>query len=1761
MKSTLRTLALIFALTALLSLSSCKWLFGNKTDGDQNKTDPGITDGEGEKDNDTEGGTVDGEGGEDGEKGEEHTSCEWNIETIVQDKSCTDDGVVVYACACGEKKTVVDKAEGHNYSEWVSASEPTCTVAGKRERICSACSEKETAFVEKLAHNYEITEEEKNGIIYDNYMCSLCSDSFSVSKEITQGFENADEEHISNCEPYFSFDIVSAGDEEYIRDNLVIVDSYFEDSEDEKNDFAIAEYDLENVDTNVWRVTPANAYEAGNTYKAKRSGDVVFKEYGVYDFTFSILKEETSIMEFKDGIIFVQTLENRAPGYYPYTIEYSDNSGLYWVDLGKTDGLEIGDIICIGEAESMSEVFETHSGNNTFGKIELITYSQSEKIYRIAMSVPSFSEIFSEVDIYTSKLEQASDVEFVDEAELESQVVAALYNSEDFIKFMGASYVTATEFLDDRGAVITVGTFSDFLNSIRIDEQKTERLKLDPETDTITAKITIVGKVAIPVTVYSSGENRNVGNIVISFSAYVNLDYLKLVLNFEEHEVANADEKKLTKLKIGAEQSVTTGFTFNVEISVDYSMEATPYVFNMSSRVYHFESCKHVAAMKESNIMRISAEALLEMVKDGSVNADNECGTCRPISSMKSDNYVLNKKSKVIHLYDCKHLSTVSSSELLVSGAAYGNLELSGYKACESCKPYSRYTNSFSESLLSKMQSNDFGFSMEEIKKIAETAGGAEQSKKIPVAEVPVVIGPCKVDFELYVFINFTIKASISYQYEQTAFNEYGFVLGSAGFRSYRGERTSQNKNLLTATGSTRLDVGALGVIRASFVGFEKCMYASFNAQCGMYATASGALYRDFKNHTGNYMVAYFECGLNCNIYGEIKIPFFKIFTFPFYEGEYPALKLGYERVIFEYVGVPESLTIDSVEFFLGRNDLMMVKYYDLLTMKNGTAKLSCVGLPGRYTVTFTLKYGDNCYVKDGYLYVIDPSESFTDEITVAVKAYDVWDDFKPNNTKMDLPTYKVAIEYEGTGENTGGEEITYSQGIEFTSNGDGTCYVSGIGTCTDTDIVIPSISPNGDRVTSIGDSAFYDCRSLLSVEIADSVTSIGEQAFRYCSALTSIEIPDSVTSIGDSAFSWSDSLTNVVIGKGVTSIGTFAFGRCNLLTNITVSEKNTKYKSIDGNLYTKDGKILIQYSIGKPNDKLVIPDSVISISEQAFYNCISLTSIVIPEGVTSIGSRAFESCTSLRSIAIPDGITIINDGTFYGCDSLKSIEIPDSVTSIGWGAFIGCKSLASIEIPANVTNIGGSAFQNCSNLTSVVIPDGVTSIETGLFSGCSSLTNIKISDSVTSIGYSAFAGCTKLTSIEIPDGVTSIGWCAFYECTRLTSVKIPKSVTNIMNLAFHNNVELFYEGYIDDSLLTLGGEYKLYYYSEVKPSEDGDFWRYVDGVPTPWVTYSKGLEYTLVDNSYYMVSGIGTCTDTDIFIPETYNGKPVYAIDDYAFDCVTKDYDVKIKSVTLGNNILVIGTSAFHACTALESVVIPSSVSAIFDFAFYECSSLKEVIMYKGVEEINDWAFFGCNSLTDVYYSGTETEWNQISIVNSYNLANAPLLNATRHYNYVPVEESDKICLSSFTPTFSDRYTGNMGDSHIFILGGDEVRNGNIGVDGNEYHNGLEVWIARWNYTSEISWVKNTYDIGGKYGSLTGKIGLIQSYNVKNFDTTIYIYGDGELLFSQVVTDENYNFEFSVDVTDVSELTVYVKDNNSVSGGTSFALYDLFLH
>ena len=507
--------------------------------------------------------------------------------------------------------------------------------------------------------------------------------------------------------------------------------------------------------------------------------------------------------------------------------------------------------------------------------------------------------------------------------------------------------------------------------------------------------------------------------------------------------------------------------------------------------------------------------------------------------------------------------------------------------------------------------------------------------------------------------------------------------------------------------------------------------------------------------------------------------------------------------------------------------------------------------------------------------------------------------------------------------EGTGGSVPLYSsEGLKITVH-NGYCSVDGIGTCVDTDVIIPD-SYNGIPVTSLGDGAFS-----------------------HCSDLTSIIIPDSVTTIGKETFSMCTNLTSVSIGKNLSRIGDGAFGDCYKLTNVN------------------------------------IPDSVTAIGKNAFASCQNITSIIIPSSVTILGDGIFSHCSSLASIAIPDGVTCIGEGTFTGCISLTSVVIPDSVTSIGGGAFQSCTSVTNITISDSVTRIGEWTFAYCTSLTKVTIPDSVRSVADGAFRDCTALTNVTIGNGVTIINDTAFYNCTSLSYVNvstantaycsvdgvlytkdkrtllycpagrkgasfiIPSHVISIGDAAFCGCTNLTSMIVPEGVTSIGDYAFSDCVKLT-NVVIPDNVTRIG---------------IGAF------------DNCTSLTYMAIPNSVTSISAdtFSMCKNlTSIAI-----GSGVTSIGDNAFtNCES------LTSITIPNGVTSIGGYAFRSCESLTSIGLPDSVTSIGVGAFMQCQNLTSVTIGSRVTSIGEGAFDGCDRLTNINIDSDNTSYCSIDWV-----------------------------------------------------------------------------------------------------------------------------------------------------------------------------------
>ena len=402
----------------------------------------------------------------------------------------------------------------------------------------------------------------------------------------------------------------------------------------------------------------------------------------------------------------------------------------------------------------------------------------------------------------------------------------------------------------------------------------------------------------------------------------------------------------------------------------------------------------------------------------------------------------------------------------------------------------------------------------------------------------------------------------------------------------------------------------------------------------------------------------------------------------------------------------------------------------------------------------------------------------------------------------------------------------------------DGTLTISGTGTMKDYDYnnnPSPANQKKGsvkkvvikDGVTSIGNFAFYNCKSLTSITIPDSVTSIELAAFNNCSSLTSITIPDSVTSIGNSAFELCNKLSSITLSNNITSIGNWAFHGCPL-TSITIPDSVTSIG--DNAFYACSNLQTISLSCKSSLKKSDFGDKANLVS---YTNQHLLTKTAAKAATcTESGNKEYWTCEHCGKYFLSDDtnpatatavelsetvIPALNhknaiirnasepNGTNPGYSGDRYCPDCDTVFEKGYTYWNEGNLTWKLDADGTLTISGTGAMkdydyynnpspasQKKDSVKKVVIEDGVTSIRNSAFYDCNSLTSITIPNSVTSIGAYAFSNCYYLTNITIPNSVTSIENYAFRSCSSLTSITIPDSVTSIGKLAFFNQYHDF---------------------------------------------------------------------------------------------------------------------------------------------------------------------------------------------------------------------------------------------------------------------------------------------------------------------------------------------------------------------------------
>ena len=394
--------------------------------------------------------------------------------------------------------------------------------------------------------------------------------------------------------------------------------------------------------------------------------------------------------------------------------------------------------------------------------------------------------------------------------------------------------------------------------------------------------------------------------------------------------------------------------------------------------------------------------------------------------------------------------------------------------------------------------------------------------------------------------------------------------------------------------------------------------------------------------------------------------------------------------------------------------------------------------------------------------------------------------------------------------------------------------------------------------IKSIEGSAFANAKFNGEMTLGNGLRTIGDYAFLGTDFIGLLTIPNSVTRIGSSAFQGTD-FTTLALGLGVQSIGANAF------SNAPLGRVDPEEPPVD----------------------LVIPNSVTTIGESAFYGTGFTGELRLGSGLQTIGSNAFvEGPEFTGRLTIPRSLTNIGDGAFLATPiegglfsgsrfSALIFESRDSTTTIGNDAFKNIRSFrGNLIIPEGVNSIGTYAFAGTGFDGRLTIPDSMTSISDYAFS-VSSFTSVTLGSNLTSIGVEAFGSVPLTGTLEIPSNVTSLGARAF-ALTEITSVAFPSGLTSIGDSAFA-------------SASSLRGELAL---------------------PT-------GLE-TLGSAAFY-----GTSISGSLVIPSriTNIAASTFGI-------------TRVSQITLSSATTSIGAEAFYR-TAIETLTLPRTLASIGDNAF----------------------------------------------------------------------------------------------------------------------------------------------------------------------------------------------------------------------------------
>ncbi|KAI5531595.1 antigen BSP-related family [Trichomonas vaginalis G3] len=315
---------------------------------------------------------------------------------------------------------------------------------------------------------------------------------------------------------------------------------------------------------------------------------------------------------------------------------------------------------------------------------------------------------------------------------------------------------------------------------------------------------------------------------------------------------------------------------------------------------------------------------------------------------------------------------------------------------------------------------------------------------------------------------------------------------------------------------------------------------------------------------------------------------------------------------------------------------------------------------------------------------------------------------------------------------------------------------------------IVTVVIPN--TIKRIENSAFYCCEKLEKFTFLGPVDYIGSYNLISCRSLKLVIFPPSTMKItyefvtNDNPFSMQFTCKIIFYPKTI---------KVNANISISDYENTNLIINTDSLIMDFDQTTIFEFWGDNYQDlNVLIPKTVTKIKENSFQNS-SFTKLQIDSDseLLSIGNNAFYNCTSLQSIIFPSKLTFLGNSSFENCIQLENVTFRSSHNlTIMKNSFKNCSNLKSVF---NMTNVPGFCFSGCNKLSNILFLDGVESIGRNSFQDCSSLTSLSLPSSIKSISDYSFCNCKSLRTIIIPSS------CQL-ESFQLNSVKGCDSLQNI---------------------------------------------------------------------------------------------------------------------------------------------------------------------------------------------------------------------------------------------------------------------------------------------------------------------------------------------------------------------------------------------